>query len=270
MGIKLSEKEIKSIQIKILNDISAYCEKESLVYFLAYGSLIGAIRHKGFIPWDDDIDICMPRKDYDKLVNGYNRNNHGDTMLLSPETDPDYYVTSAKIVDTRTILKEYVSTDKTIGVYVDVFPVDTWPNDLKLAQRHQRKILFWRRLLTLKNLIVSKDRGILKNIVISIGHVILFPVSKRKIIEKIMVISQKYNYIDNPKYKGTVSEPDYGMGEIMPSEWMEEITEAVFENYKFKVPVHYDDILKQLYGDYMKLPPKEMQVSHHGFDVWWK
>lgn len=271
MGTRLSESEIKDVLIQLLVSIHNYCEQENLSYFLSYGSLIGAIRHKGFIPWDDDIDICMPRKDYETLIKHYNEKQTGTTVLISPENDPDYYVTSAKLLDTRTVMKEHVSVDKTIGVYLDIFPIDYWPDDREHAIKQNKKITFLRKMLTLKNLQIDPKRGCIKNLIVMLGHIALIGIGRRKLINKIISVSTMYNENRTPKYAGVVSESDhYGIREIMPVEWMQRITKATFEGKEYKIPAYYDSILSQLYGDYMSFPPKTEQISHHGYDVWWK
>ena len=122
--------ELKSLQVDILKKIHSFCEEKNLRYFIAYGSLIGAIRHKGYIPWDDDIDIVMPRKDYDLFINSFN-GNVDNLHVLCPENTPSYYTPYANVCDKRTILDEFHLTHFGIdvGVKIDVFPLDNVPED---------------------------------------------------------------------------------------------------------------------------------------------
>ena len=125
-------KELRDIQMGILDDVHKFCEEQGLRYSLSSGTLIGAVRHKGYIPWDDDIDIYMQRVDYERFLKTY-QDQQGHYKLLAPsqkERDEAYYYTFAKVVDLRTKMIEQETEGYEIGVYVDVFPVDYVTEDL--------------------------------------------------------------------------------------------------------------------------------------------
>ena len=115
--------ELRGVQLGILDDIHAFCVDNGIRYFLACGTLIGAVRHKGYIPWDDDIDLYMPRDDYERFINEF-KSVSGNCRVLDPKKEKHYYYTYAKVVDKRTLLVEPEADGYRIGVYVDVFPVD--------------------------------------------------------------------------------------------------------------------------------------------------
>lgn len=269
MKKRITDNEIKMVLLSILDSVDKYCKENGLSYFLAYGSLIGAIRHNGFIPWDDDIDICMPRCDYDYFIKNYNSEKHDFTTLISIENDEEYYLSSAKVIDTRTILHEYVDTSKEIGVYLDVFPIDNCSSNYQLACKQIIKTAFLQNCLTIKNLSYS-NRGVLKNTIVKFLKVILKPISRELLIKKIKKISTMYNNVIDSEYMGLVTDPGYGRKEILNASWLKETMECEFEGKSYRIPVHYDEILTQIYGDYMQLPPPEKQISHHGFEAWWK
>ena len=132
--------ELRSIQMGILDHVHDYCERHGLRYFLSSGTLIGAVRHKGYIPWDDDIDIYMPRQDYEQFLRNF-LDGTGHFRVLAPSPweraggEIPYYYTFAKVVDTRTLMVETETKGFEIGVFMDIFPVDYVTDDLKERQR---------------------------------------------------------------------------------------------------------------------------------------
>ncbi|MFR5682857.1 MAG: phosphorylcholine transferase LicD [Clostridia bacterium] len=122
----MSLEEIKSIQLDILSQVANYCDRNGLRYFLAYGTLLGAVRHKGYIPWDDDIDIMMPRPDYMQFINSFN-NEKCALRVGSHYLDKNYPYVIAKVYDTSTLCKENIDVEYSIGINIDVFPIDGLP-----------------------------------------------------------------------------------------------------------------------------------------------
>ena len=126
--------ELRGVQLGILDDIHAFCVDNGIRYFLACGTLIGAVRHKGYIPWDDDIDLYMPRDDYERFINEF-KSVSGNCRVLDPKKEKHYYYTYAKVVDKRTLLVEPEADGYRIGVYVDVFPVDYVTDNMAARRR---------------------------------------------------------------------------------------------------------------------------------------
>ena len=126
--------ELRQIQMGILDEVHQYSEAHGLRYFLSSGTLIGAVRHKGYIPWDDDIDVYMPRKDYERFLREFKGNEQ--YKLLNPAKEPHYYYTFAKVIDLRTRMVEDETEGFEIGVYMDIFPVDYVPDDMKSASMY--------------------------------------------------------------------------------------------------------------------------------------
>lgn len=256
--------ELKRIQLDLLIDIDKYCTFNHLTYFLAYGTLIGAIRHHGYIPWDDDIDIAMPRPDYDKFVANY-KSKDGFYRVVTHKKDNRYTKPFAKVYDDRTIINEYMYHQHDYGVYVDVFPIDGIdPN------RKQIKNSGWLiKLLNTKLAILDSKRSISKNIVMALGKILLLPITVDDIINKMEQNATIYSYA-NAKLVANIAYSVYGEGDIIDKEALSSTIDGTFEGHSFKIPTGYDKYLRNIYGDYMKLPPVEKQVTHHSFKAWWK
>lgn len=136
--------ELRKVQTGILDDIHRFCTANGIMYFLSCGTLIGAVRHKGYIPWDDDLDLYMPRKDYDRFVKLYT-DAGGRYRVLDPKKEKNYFYTFAKVVDTRTLLVETETEGYQIGVYVDIFPVDyVSDNEAERQRIFKRKRLLYK------------------------------------------------------------------------------------------------------------------------------
>lgn len=130
---RLSEQEIKKVELDALLYIRKICQQYHLRYYLAWGTLLGAVRHKGFIPWDDDIDIMMPRSDYERLLELVPSLRHSYYKILSNPKNEDYYYTHAKMIDTRTLCVENdLQTIQNMGIWVDIFPLDGMPDKFKI------------------------------------------------------------------------------------------------------------------------------------------
>lgn len=264
---KISIDEFKQIELNILKYIKQICEEEGLRYFLGYGTLLGAIRHQGFIPWDDDIDICMPRADYFKFLNVLKNKNNSFYLGLECTECADYYYDFAKVVDTRTsVLENRMSKIENLGVWVDVFPIDGVP---ERYGRHIRKINLIRGLIVLAS---YKKVPLRRN---KWSYVWVFPswflcriFGFHYWIIKLNRLVQKNEY-EKSKYVGHASS-ESGIRDVFDKKMFEEVKKVKFEDEWFNAPLRYDEYLKSMYGDYMKLPPIELQVGHHAFEAFWK
>lgn len=260
----ISVEELKSIQIEILKEVHDFCFLKGLKYSLAYGTLIGAIRHKGFIPWDDDIDILMPRPDYEILKREF---RHPVLVFTDRDVDPNCYVTFGKIYNSRTIMHECTDYDSEYGVSIDVFPIDGLPNDTDEAINHYKKLSRLRKLLDFKMVKVSTTRSVLKNLVLIGGKLLLFPLKRKSLQDYVIKLKKKYRYEDS----NYVAELSFGTYKrILPKSVFESYILHRFENEDFFIIKEYDKYLTSVFGDYMKLPPIEKRVSHHSFNAYWK
>lgn len=268
---ELTIDDIKGVSLGILKEIHEFCQQNGLRYSLAYGTLLGAVRHKGFIPWDDDIDIIMPRSDYQIMMEKFNNTKHIQNLkFVSHELDNRYYLPYGKVINTFTDVVEDVNSNYHLGVFVDVFPLDKLPDSYKKSQHCFFKIKRLYNILLLKNLVISESRAFYKNMIIKISHYFLSIIPRSALINKIIYMSRKYEERTHTKYVGCLCPGVYGEKEIMPSDWWDNCIDMDFEGCKFFASSDYDKILKNLYGDYMQLPQEDKRVTHHGFKAFWK
>ena len=257
---ELSFDEAKTIELDILLHISDFCKKNNLHYFLAYGTLIGAVRHKGFIPWDDDIDINMPRQDYNWLIENYNKiNPNGRYQLISPYSKEARH-SFVKIIDTYTVkIEEGIDyNDRYLGVDIDIFPLDGQPNSDEKFNRWYNKLMRVYRIYFYCK--IDQSTSFKKRTAIPLLRLLYN--GGRNALKKAEKLHKKYPY-EKSKYIGAVECMFNSRGNRYQKEWFDHAIEAEFEGHLLWIPCGYNQILTQVYGDYMKLPPKEKQVSHH-------
>lgn len=266
-GGNVSLRDMKLLMLEMLDEIDWFCAKHGITYYLVGGSVLGAIRHQGFIPWDDDIDIGMPRDDYERFIATYTSSN-SHTLIVDYRKTKHYVWPFAKMIHGKTVLIEQGCERCPIGVYIDIFPIDRVEGTYEDACKKLEKVHFYKDLFELKYLKVDKKRSLIKNTVILLSRVLQL-VSDRKLIENIVRASMvdknatEYKYVCN--YLGA-----WGKKEIIPAEYVSSIIRHKFEDREYCIPERYDQYLTKIYGDYMTPPPPEKQVSHHNYEVYWK
>ena len=256
----IGDEEAKLLMLEILKDIACYCNENNMHYYLAYGTLLGAIRHNGFIPWDNDIDIWMPRPDYEsfrKLVRA--KPIASNIRVLDPQIDDTFPF--IKVIDSRTILREdYLVTEKNLGVYVDIFALDGLPDDDKIIDQIISKANNLNKAYALAsyrfNTGSSKRNKVLKNLFFPFSRILM---SRKTINKKLDCLCEGYNYTTST-YVGNLLWPNKKR-ECLKKEWFKGATHK-FEGYDFSIPDGYDKILSHYYGNYMQLPPDEDRVTH--------
>ncbi|MBE5805349.1 MAG: oligosaccharide repeat unit polymerase [Clostridiales bacterium] len=260
----LSHREIQLEELEILKNVVRYLEDNNLKYSLCAGTLLGAVRHNGFIPWDDDIDIFMPREDYDKFIKICNdKEINKDYVLETIERNNSKYP-FAKIVNKKIIIESKSSED--INLWIDIFPIDGYSEDYKEAVMQSKKIEFCKGLIYLNNtaiIDIFKERKSWKNKILKI---ILKPIAliiPIQIVSKKMIkICKKYKYSESKFVGGYIW--GYGICERLEKEsFILRTIKMNFEGINFNVPEGYDLYLKSIYGDYMKLPPEEKRITHN-------
>ncbi len=259
--------ETKATELGILRELDKFCAEYSLEYFLAYGTLIGAVRHSGFIPWDDDIDVQMPREDYNKLIELFKEKSNTPYLRIIAPADSDAEHTYAKLVDTRTVKVEgghiYKTDDDYRGIDIDIFPLDGQPDDEGEYKKWYGKLRKIYRKIWMSELEITPDLKTSFKFAIRVFKLlrIFFP-KREKLLAKAAKLHALYPYSES-KYVGCVESYFNGIGNRNPKTSYESTVLLDFEGEKFKAPKDYHGILTRMYGDYMKLPPKEAQVTHH-------
>lgn len=261
--------ESKQIQLNILKAIRSICDENGLRYYLAYGTLLGAIRHRGFIPWDDDIDIAMPRSDYNKFLE-IAKSDVFD--LYSIETNKDYIYSFAKASDKSTIVKpDGIKCKAEVGVSVDIFPIDGAGQDMSeaVSKVNATAVLFGLSIgATWKKYIPGRTKSKKKNLMRFGCFVLGRFVNQRKVLEKFNRIVAQNSYEDAELV--TVYSSDVRVKEIMPKSVYGAPIKVPFEDDYFNAPADYDTYLTKVYGNYMQPPPVEQRIPLHTANVFRK
>lgn len=258
-------RKLQLVQLEIAKEIKKVCEENDIRYWLDSGSLLGAVRHKGFIPWDDDMDIGMLREDYEKFLLVAPYKLPEKYMLLDWETEKEYPHPFCKVVKKGTVcLEETEKGNLRKGIYVDIFPYDHYPIKRKDQYIQNILIMSYRVMLRAKCHLETwklNDRFYLgrwmKNLPFRLASCFI---SKKSLIKKYKRIAIKYNPCKCEFYfsHGFIK---YGKW-LIPKKCFQEYIFWKFEDTLFCVPAAYDIYLKQVYGDYMKLPPKSKRKTH--------
>ena len=257
--------DFQMIEKHILDEVNIFCIDNGLRYYLVGGTLLGAVRHKGFIPWDDDIDIAMYRSDYEKLVMQWNSERY---KLLKPGDD-NYYYNFAKLIDSNTVLIENgVRQIENMGVYIDIFILDEVGCEYHEAQSNALKLTKIRKEInTFAYCIVARKNPVvfLKTVAYSAFN---FNSRLLKLQKKYIDLTKTFINKENQYVLATGGA--YGVKDIFLKDYFGLPKLLEFEKSYYMCPSNYEDYLSQLYGDYMKMPPKEKRISHHSFFAYWK
>ena len=264
-GIVLNESQRKTIQkleLEILVEIDRICTKHNIEYTLAYGTLIGAIRHKGFIPWDDDIDISMTRKNLERFKVICRNELNEKFFYQSNDTDPEYFHLFDKIRLNNTVFKETFLSDYNIhhGVYVDLFAVDEIPDSSLKFNFQYYKFHFFRSGLMAKYLNLSARHG-KKKVIFGILRLLYTPFSLQYLYRGAMKTVSMYNECGGNRMINFMSSSH--RREIFNKKVYSDYTRTEFEGHSFMITKHYDFLLNQIYGNYMKLPPIDKRTTRH-------
>lgn len=262
-GNKLSEQEVKRLEVEILNYIVSVCQEHNLTYFLAYGTLLGAVRHKGFIPWDDDVDIWMPTEDYDKFIKITRGRQGGKFRTLTAE-DTSYYYAFAKVVNTQTHVEEpYVDDIPQLGIWVDVFPLGGTisKNSAKFLLAN---VLDNARISAVHTRIPPKVTGVKRALITPIW--VLCRLIGYRLFLKLYMKLTRVPFGSTPNVCAISCV--YDLRHSYPQAAFEQTTRLEFEGKLYNAPSGYKRILEIEYGDYMTLPPESERRTHIA-DAYW-
>ena len=255
----------KKLLIDMLKDIVNFCENNNINYFLSEGTMLGAVRHKGFIPWDDDIDIMMDLDNYNNFFNNFKSEKY---KALNSENDKEYYYSFGKVVDTRTYIKEYGNRNiSNMGLYIDIFPVLNFSNnkfirkvDLFKNEMYSKFNFYYR--INKEELIKRNNYDFKNSLLFNLFHNNINGLKRRN--RNLLKLGSKsktnYNFLSGSVYKE----------QAINSRYVDDYIYMDFEGLKCRIPKKYDEYLKSRYHNYMELPPIDKRVCPHSNDVFWR
>lgn len=251
-----------------MKDFVKLCKDNDIKYVAAYGTVLGAVRHKGLIPWDDDIDVYMTRTNYNKLLSLKNKLGKTSYEILD-YNDANYYLPFAKFCNKQTTLWEREDFPFLIGVFVDIFPLDCVPENeneaMKLKSIYRKQWIQYLRCL--RNISKNQYIGCIRSFsfrLIGLGlYNSIYKPFKKKIFSSFIktgnLIKEKRGnkYMCYTTLARTIDKAAY------PKYWIEDTIEVPFEDFKIEIPRNYHEYLRNEYGNYMQLPPIEQRISNH-------
>ena len=259
-------KKLQNLELMVLKDFIKICDENDIKYYIYGGSLLGAIRHKGFIPWDDDVDVIMFNEDYEKFKKIFLANHDEKYEFLNYEASEDYFFSFSKIMLKGTKFEEWWSdqVDFTVGINIDIFILYDVPDNNLKRFIHTKICRFLERVLTLSSIKLENYPFFVQTISNTTHSILnLLNITPHKIFKHHFKLLNKY---DNTKrvcdicalnHPQIYLKNDYGDG-----------IKVEFEDIQVNIPINYSKILEQIYGDYMELPPKEKRYNHfpHNLD----
>lgn len=251
---ELTLDEIKQIGLEMLICFDKVCRDNNIKYSIAYGTLIGAIRHKGFIPWDDDVDIVMCREEYEKFLSVW---KDGKFKLMTLQKGSDFWPLLSRITDPRTYLEPPKICNH--GVWLAVIPYDKVPDDERTFIKHMNKVSFYMKLLRHKQTKIRITS--LKSIGVVILKIVLKPFSAYVIGKHVERLKTKYR---NTNFK-RVKPWDNNSKILVDADIFDSYVDVEFEGVKAMATAKYDYVLRHEYGDYMQLPPESERIPKHGY-----
>lgn len=263
---EIDEESFKKLELKLLSNFKQFCDENNLTYYLAYGSLLGAVRHKGFIPWDDDIDITMPRNDYEKMIKIL-KTQKKDFTIFSYNDPVTYNHYFAKVSDKESQLEsKYMKDIAGLGVFIDVFPMDT----LYLSKKHQKQLVHKiKRIINMIEINCMQSYWPSTNFIKNLIKYFIYVYAKFKGIEYWM---KKYEHLINyySEIRDTEKKQYLFAYDILNEDIFIPKIDLEFEGEKYSCPNNYNIYLTSIYGDYKTLPPLEKQIANHDFKTYYK
>lgn len=242
-----------------------YCVSHNLRYYALGGTMLGAVRHNGFIPWDDDIDVGLPREDYNQLVKQIGNRKIENYYLETPESEAkEYRYPYSKLYDTTTTLTENTWPKLRRGIFMDVFPLDGFGNSEEECLKNWKLVLHESNFMWARTCAVRKERAPIKNLAIILAHLIPDNLAKDKHRLYAMNKKAQRRSFDEMEYSGNTF-GNWGLKEIMASSIMGKPRLYMFENLRIYGAEDYEAYLTHMYGNWRQLPPVEKRITHHDY-----
>ena len=268
-GQPISMEENREILISMLDALAEYCDTHGIRYTLSGGTLLGAVRHHGFIPWDDDIDINMPRPDIEKLYK-ISGGRIGAYSLVKPGDDR-FTGSFYRLYDNDTVMENSLGMKNSHPVYnpvfIDIFPVEGLPESEGKRKLYYETASILRKMMRVAqrdNVAAKNTRQLILNI---IGYYPVRIFGYDRLVRWFQKYIQKYDF-EKSDLVGVMSSSKYKTEEVIDREGYVDLIDVEFEGKKYHGPSNYDRYLSQLYGDYMQMPPEEKRKTHHTFKVY--
>lgn len=256
--------ELQQRLLTMLSWFHEFCVNHNLRYYALGGTLLGAVRHKGFIPWDDDIDVGMPREDYEHLrVEMQNEDTDSKYIIETPQSKAkDFVYAYSKIYDVSTTLIEKGKRDIKRGIYLDVFPLDGLGYSEIEAKKNFKRTAKLVKKLAIRVSPIRKGRGFAKNCTVILARCIPnFLMNEKKLAEKLDKTASQISF-EMSAYVGNLV-CNYKLNNILKRSYFGKPTLYKFEDIEIYGPEDYEGYLCKVFGDWRKLPPIEEQVSFH-------
>lgn len=265
----LTIEEIHKETLNLLKRIIEICDDLKINYYVAYGSLLGAVRHKGFIPWDDDFDIIMLRDDYDIFIKYCEKNK--DVLMpykiLNRNTLNDYPYNISRFSDTRFEMKCTNGIKIDMGLFIDIYPYDKTNNVHPSIILKKKKMLMYCSISAVTDKYIKDGNNFMKNLIRKLLFLFSHKLGVEFFLDKFDKLKEKYYKEDSNIISCLVWDATH---HAIPLEYYSDYVELDFEDIKVKAPVKYDEILKEAYNNYWELPPIEKRVFSHDYNLYRK
>ncbi|MCH5303732.1 MAG: LicD family protein [Ruminococcus sp.] len=267
-------RKLQLTELEIAKEVKRICDENGINYFMDSGTLLGAVRHKGFIPWDDDMDFGFLREDYEKFIKIAPKCLKDEYILQTWESDPYYPWAYSKVRKKDTLFVEnmIVKAKHHMGVFVDLFPYDAYPDNKKDQKKHGRKIMRYRYIMLMKSNMTpwKGKKSALKKVAVFLKYKFYAFLgvfyNREKLIKKYDELMKKFNDIETEYVYEQSGNARYGKW-IVPKKCFDSYAQLEFEDTKFKAPNEWDVYLKTTFGDYMKLPPEDKRKTHNPVEI---